>query len=236
MNYNLIETFFPRSGLGYQMINKVHFKIVTWLNWILNGHFFTRSRIREYYRKNNIIKVQFGSANKFLDGFLNTGIPGKIHIDITKNLPFKDNSVDLIFNSHLAEHIERNQFKHFLRDTYRILKKGGVHIIATPSIEKCAHILYCKGKKNASFLKNEFRKFTTEPVSSAYFLQGVSHMYYHHKFIYDLEEMTLLAKKAGYKSVHISYKENIFGFNIGNYLKKENRYYNLQTEVYILQK
>jgi hypothetical protein len=61
-------------------------------------------------------------------------------------------------------------------------------------------------------------------------------MYYHHKFIYDLEEMTLLAKKAGYKSVHISYKENIFGFNIGNYLKKENRYYNLQTEVYILQK
>jgi len=49
----------------------------------------------------------------------------------TDNLSsFKDNSFDLIFCMHVIEHIIKPEL--LLRDFYRILRKGGVLIIATP--------------------------------------------------------------------------------------------------------
>ena len=49
-------------------------------------------------------------------------------------MPFKNNSVDIIFNEDFIEHLsQRNQIA-FLSESLKILKKGGVHRINTPNL------------------------------------------------------------------------------------------------------
>jgi predicted SAM-dependent methyltransferase len=236
MNYNKLEKYFPRGGIFFQVVNDMHFKVIGFLSWVKNGHFFTKKRIKKYYLNHKTILVHLGADDKSLKGFLNTGVPGKIHVDITKRLPFPDNSVDLVFSSHVVEHIYREEFKRFLKETYMILKKGGINIIITPSIEKCSKILYVTKGREAEELKAGLQKYTNEKVTSAFYLQGLSHMFYHHKFIYDLEEITWLAKQAGYKSAAAITKGKFFGFDISKYLNARDKSFQLQTEVFVIKK
>ena len=81
----------------------------------------------------NIIKKKLHlSSNYKINGFLNSQILGKVPIDITKKLPFKSNSLDLIYSSHLVEHIHYKQTVYFINECFRVLKNNGKLIIATP--------------------------------------------------------------------------------------------------------
>ncbi|MFZ2664326.1 MAG: methyltransferase domain-containing protein [Patescibacteria group bacterium] len=56
-------------------------------------------------------------------------------IDITKcKLPLPDCSVDLIFHEDFIEHLSQRDQWVFLSETYRVLKKGGVHRVNTPDL------------------------------------------------------------------------------------------------------
>jgi ubiquinone/menaquinone biosynthesis C-methylase UbiE len=46
-------------------------------------------------------------------------------LDVSKGLPFSDNSVDKIYTSHFLEHIPQRKGFHVLQEIYRIIKKGG---------------------------------------------------------------------------------------------------------------
>jgi len=58
-----------------------------------------------------------------------------IQLDINEfGLPFKNNSVDVIFHEDFIEHLsQRNQIV-FLSESLRVLKKGGIHRINTPNL------------------------------------------------------------------------------------------------------
>src|SRR5574344_1513960 len=49
-----------------------------------------------------------------------------IAYDLTKKLPFEDNSFEVIYHSHLLEHFEKSFAPIFLKECYRVLKKGGI--------------------------------------------------------------------------------------------------------------
>lgn len=55
-------------------------------------------------------------------------------IDLSKALPFSDNSVDVIFHEDFLEHIDQKSQIILLAESWRILKKGGVHRVNTPSL------------------------------------------------------------------------------------------------------
>jgi len=56
-------------------------------------------------------------------------------IDVTKEgLHLPDSSVDLIFHEDFIEHILQRDQVAFLAETFRILKKGGIHRINTPNL------------------------------------------------------------------------------------------------------
>ena len=95
MNYNNIEQYFPRGGIFYVLSNHLHFKLVSFLNYIMNGHIFTIMRIRKYFKSHKIYKLNVGSNEEYFEGFLTTGIPGRIHIDITKKIPLPKDSITL---------------------------------------------------------------------------------------------------------------------------------------------
>jgi len=58
---------------------------------------------------------------------------------------FDDNSVDLIYNSHVLEHFGRNKIEDVLKEWYRVLKVGGILRIAVPDFEKLVEV-YLKTK------------------------------------------------------------------------------------------
>lgn len=59
-----------------------------------------------------------------------------IWVDATKHLPLPDNSVEVLYTSHMIEHLDREEVKLFLREAYRILAPGGIIRIVVPDIRK----------------------------------------------------------------------------------------------------
>ena len=60
-------------------------------------------------------------------------LPNNIMVyDLSKGIPFKDNSVDVVYHSHLLEHIDRKNVPNFLKEIKRVLKPNGIHRIVVP--------------------------------------------------------------------------------------------------------
>ncbi len=51
-------------------------------------------------------------------------------------LPFHEESMELVYTSHMIEHLPENSCQHFFNESYRLLKQGGVLRIEAPDAEK----------------------------------------------------------------------------------------------------
>jgi predicted SAM-dependent methyltransferase len=58
--------------------------------------------------------------------------------DLRLGVPFPDERFDVVYHSHLLEHFSRPFALSFLRETYRVLKRGGITRIAVPDLERTA--------------------------------------------------------------------------------------------------
>lgn len=58
----------------------------------------------------------------------------RIH-DLRHGIPFGDGTVDIVYASHVLEHLTRNVGREFLREIYRVLKPGGIVRIVVPDLE-----------------------------------------------------------------------------------------------------
>jgi SAM-dependent methyltransferase len=64
-----------------------------------------------------------------------TSMP-EAEVDITKRLPFEDNSVDVIFTEHVFEHLPFEGALSFLRESYRVLNSQGILRTVCPCLDK----------------------------------------------------------------------------------------------------
>jgi predicted SAM-dependent methyltransferase len=55
--------------------------------------------------------------------------------DITAGLPFADNTFDVVYHSHVLEHLQQETAHNLLRDCYRVLKSQGVLRVLVPDLE-----------------------------------------------------------------------------------------------------
>lgn len=77
-------------------------------------------------------KIQFGCGSNILNGWENYDM----NIDISKRLPFDDNSTDAILAEHVMEHITIHEAWNFIEECYRILKTDGYLRLAVPCVSK----------------------------------------------------------------------------------------------------
>lgn len=95
---------------------------------------FFLAKINKWKNPTNFMKLQFGCGKDKRKGFLNCDIspevnPDKI-VDITKKLPFQDNSVDEIIMNHVLEHTQKPI--EVLKEIYRVCKNNAIVRIRVP--------------------------------------------------------------------------------------------------------
>jgi predicted SAM-dependent methyltransferase len=107
------------------------------------------------------------------------------------NLPYEDNSVDLIYASHVFEYFDREEGLEVLKKWFAKLKPGSTLRIAVPDFEAMAK-LYVAGKyplKN--FLGPMFGKMK----------MGNETIY--HKTVYDFQGLSELLMYAGFSDIKL---------------------------------
>lgn len=224
-----------REGLAYG----VQSALVSRCRQILNcgNRLARRVRIREYYRTHNRVCIQFGCGPSPLPGFLNTDLFGSIPVDITKPLPFVSESADLLYSNHLIEHVYSYQFKHFLAESLRVLKPDGMHIIATPSLERLAALMYGADDSDGRTTLLQFHEnMMSEPLTPAIFINRMTHVNYGHHFVYDLASLSFLATQAGYATVAKVGNRQVPDDVIREYVATKGEAWNLETETFVLLK
>jgi SAM-dependent methyltransferase len=58
--------------------------------------------------------------------------------DLRRNIPAATASVDVVYHSHLLEHIDRSSVAAFMGEVFRVLRPGGIHRIVVPDLEALA--------------------------------------------------------------------------------------------------
>jgi predicted SAM-dependent methyltransferase len=77
-------------------------------------------------------KLNLGCGGNILDGWENHDMD----LDITKPLPYEDNSIDFIFIEHCVEHTTTPDAVRFFAEALRVLKPDGTLRVAVPSADK----------------------------------------------------------------------------------------------------
>jgi predicted SAM-dependent methyltransferase len=64
--------------------------------------------------------------------------PGIKHVDGRDGFPFADASMQVVYHSHVLEHIPRDDVKGFLQECNRVLVSGGILRVVVPDLEQIA--------------------------------------------------------------------------------------------------
>jgi SAM-dependent methyltransferase len=84
-------------------------------------------------RPGDDLKILFGGHWSNNPGWL---LLNEEHQDITRPLDFPDGVADVVFSEHVIEHVPFVSAVHFMRESFRILKPGGVCRVICPMLDR----------------------------------------------------------------------------------------------------
>lgn len=137
---------------------------------------------------------------------LNTTFPSNVlYGDIIKGLPIEDNTCDGLYCSHTLEHLALDEFRIALKNSYRILKKGGVFRCIVPDLEHIAREYITSLEKGDDLASVKFVSETllgseSRPKGIKNF---ISSFYGNskHLWMWDSNSMTAELKNAGFSKI-----------------------------------
>lgn len=109
---------------------------------------FSKS-LSDYTNGKTMLHIGCGDIN--VEGFINIDARPQPHVHIvTRNLfrlaMIPDNVADLIYMSHVLEHVSHREINTTLQELRRILKEGGVLRISVPDFDKIIDIYQASGR------------------------------------------------------------------------------------------
>lgn len=148
------------------------------------------------------VKLNVGCGTDYKEGWINIDNNSDNNIekldlnwDLRNPLPFKNGSVDFIYNEHFIEHLTVEEGQKAIKDMMRVLKPGGVVRIATPDLEESVELYLDPSWKKRSLIKTYGLEFVQTPAE----LLNMSFGWWGHRWIYDWEELARRLKQAGCK-------------------------------------
>jgi predicted SAM-dependent methyltransferase len=168
-----------------------------------------RGRIAAYLRSHEVAKLQLGAGENIRPGWLNTdlhdyGRPGElVYLDVRGQFPFADASFDLVFSEHMLEHLEYEEGLRCLGECRRVLRPGGRIRIATPSLERIAHLyddrLSDVQRRYLRWAIDSFVPETKEPLAG--FVVNNFMRAWGHRFVYDRDTLSHTLAAAGFVDI-----------------------------------
>ena len=149
------------------------------------------------------IKLELGAGNRKMEGWTSVDLHGNcsLSLDLTKPIPFPDNSVSMIYSSHLLEHFEYSDLIKLLAECLRILKPGGsfsacvpnarIYLNAYHDAKSFAPAIYCRYEPAYNF---------NSPID---YVNYMAYMAGHHKYMFDEENIVAILNKAGFRSAKL---------------------------------
>lgn len=124
-----------------------------------------------------------------------------LYADGTKNIPFPDGSVDVVYSSHMVEHLDKNDISLFLIEVRRVLASKGKIRIAVPNLRY--HVdNYIKNKDGDKFIRNLYLttpnlKTINEKIKFLMFGNRI------HKWMYDGKSMVHVLNSIGFNNPQV---------------------------------
>ncbi|WP_347988733.1 methyltransferase domain-containing protein [Methylomonas sp. AM2-LC] len=164
-------------------------------------------------------KFHLGCGTIFIKGYLNIGWwthlgedalyanPNGVadtylyNHDLVKGIPAADNSLEVVYHSHLLEHLSNLEGIDFIAACYRVLQPGGLLRILVPDLE-----LWAKNYINGNqFFFDEYRRLGLENNSDLYPTNGAVFMgmlhNHGHKMGYDFDTLKSVLQQAGFERI-----------------------------------
>lgn len=121
--------------------------------------------------------------------------------DAVKGLSLPSESYDVVYSSHVLEHLDPNSATRFLREAFRLLCPGGIIRIAVPDINIQVQ-QYLAAQDADAFIQGTL--LTVEAPQT--FIQKVRLLlvgHRHHQWMYDGASLSRLLQRVGYSEVEI---------------------------------
>lgn len=87
-------------------------------------------------------KINIGCGEIFHPDWINLDVssndPSVLVLDVTRGLPFESSTIDSCYSSHVLEHLDRNAAEAFVKESFRVLRSGGVIRLVVPDLEQIA--------------------------------------------------------------------------------------------------
>lgn len=87
----------------------------------------------------SVRKLNLGCGRRFHPAWTNVDFTatgaGVISADLNRGIPFPDESFDVVYHSHLLEHIVQDKAADFILECYRVLRFDGVIRVVVPDLE-----------------------------------------------------------------------------------------------------
>lgn len=158
---------------------------------------------------NRMVKINLGSGDYKLDGWLNVDLARKdnpdLVADLSRPLPFADASVDYIHTEDFFAALTLEQAYDFLRECRRVLKLHGVMRLLTPDLERLAH----KYLEDPEWLLKVWDHFVGLPLRtrSACEIFNLG-MRLGGKFHYDRPTLIGIAAECGLRAYEVAYAQS----------------------------
>jgi predicted SAM-dependent methyltransferase len=145
------------------------------------------------------LRLHVGCGRVRFEGWVNIdkdGAHADLRRDLRKGLPYRENSVTLIYSEHFIEHLACAEGLAVLREFCRVLQPGGIVRMATPDLDYIV----------AKYMSDDWRQqywlvnLRTEIQTRAEMLNICFHDW-GHQYLYNAEELERRLREAGFRQI-----------------------------------
>lgn len=195
----------PQIPPSFSLSHRAHTllgKILLPLNLLIS-----RWKLARYLASHSQPKLHIGCGANLLPGWMNTdagtflSLRGRIFLDARKRLPFRDSSLQYIFNEHFITCLRMDEAMSFFRECFRVLKPGGVLRIATPLWPFFTGIGHDPSSAGEQYRQWFSKAFLETPSASPCMIVNYLLYGFHIRSVYDLETLQAMLRGAGFDLV-----------------------------------
>lgn len=159
--------------------------------------------VKELLSSNQDLKIELGSGDiKGIKGWTTIDQHSECDIswDLRDGIPFPDNSISIVYSSHLFEHLTYKEARGLFKECLRVLKPNGEISICVPDAKPYVEA-YIRKDSNFFISRQSVYKPAFNDSTHIDILNYVAYMDGEHKYLFDQENLLNILQANGFTEV-----------------------------------